>query len=109
MRRVAAFGIGTFFTNDFRSLSSGGQEKSKALNIVIKMASINGLPCVKISDDLTKVRVPPLSSRENDLPLFRTPGIRRPYCGSKTFSIFPSRERPIDSFCSLLRSALSLA
>ncbi|KAH9995740.1 nicotinate phosphoribosyltransferase [Russula vinacea] len=50
----SAFGIGTFFTNDFRSLSSGGQEKSKALNIVIKMASINGLPCVKISDDLTK-------------------------------------------------------
>ena len=56
---AAAFGIGTFFTNDFRSLSSRGEEKSKALNIVIKMASINGLPCVKISDDLTKVKVPP--------------------------------------------------
>jgi len=52
---AAAFGIGTFFTNDFKSLSSGGEEKSKALNIVIKMASINGSPCVKISDDLTKV------------------------------------------------------
>jgi len=49
-----AFGIGTFFTNDFKSLSSGGKEKSKALNIVIKIASINGLPCIKISDDLTK-------------------------------------------------------
>ena len=52
---AAAFGIGTFFTNDFKSLSSGGKEKSKALNIVIKIASINDLPCVKISDDLTKV------------------------------------------------------
>lgn len=54
--RAAGFGIGTFFTNDFKSLSSGGKEKSKTLNIVIKMASINSLPCIKISDDLTKVR-----------------------------------------------------
>ncbi|KAH9999212.1 nicotinate phosphoribosyltransferase [Russula compacta] len=49
-----AFGIGTFLTNDFKSLSSKGKEKSKALNMVIKLASINNLPCVKISDDLTK-------------------------------------------------------
>ena len=57
---VAAFGIGTFFTNDFRSLSSKGREKSKALNMVIKLASINGLPSIKISDDLMKVTITPV-------------------------------------------------
>ncbi|THH12093.1 hypothetical protein EW145_g221 [Phellinidium pouzarii] len=51
---TCSFGIGTFLTNDFHSLSSGGTEKSKALNMVIKLASINGEPCVKISDELTK-------------------------------------------------------
>ncbi|KAK7051085.1 nicotinate phosphoribosyltransferase [Paramarasmius palmivorus] len=50
----SAFGIGTFMTNDFRKASSDGKEKSKALNIVIKLASVEGKPCVKISDELTK-------------------------------------------------------
>ncbi|KZP27314.1 nicotinate phosphoribosyltransferase [Athelia psychrophila] len=50
----AAFGIGTFLTNDFQKASTGGKDKSKALNMVIKIASVNGKPCVKISDDLTK-------------------------------------------------------
>lgn len=43
-------------TNDFRTVSSGGAAKSKALNMVIKLANIDGKPCVKISDELTKVR-----------------------------------------------------
>jgi len=47
-----SFGIGTFLTNDFRAASTG--EKSKALNIVIKLSSVGGKPCVKLSDDLTK-------------------------------------------------------
>ncbi|KAF4596449.1 nicotinate phosphoribosyltransferase [Pleurotus pulmonarius] len=47
-----SFGIGTNFTNDFRAASTG--EKSKALNMVIKLSSVNDKPCVKISDDLTK-------------------------------------------------------
>ncbi|KAJ2914492.1 hypothetical protein MD484_g5922, partial [Candolleomyces efflorescens] len=50
----ASFGIGTHFTNDFKSLSSSRQEKSKALNIVIKLAQVDNKPCIKLSDDLTK-------------------------------------------------------
>jgi len=50
----ASFGIGTYLTNDFRTVSSGGKAKSKPLNMVIKIASVNGVPCVKISDDLSK-------------------------------------------------------
>ncbi|OCH94914.1 nicotinate phosphoribosyltransferase [Obba rivulosa] len=49
-----SFGIGTSFTNDFKSVSSGRKGKSKALNIVIKLASVNGKPTVKISDELSK-------------------------------------------------------
>ena len=51
---AVSFGIGTFLTNDFRIASTG--EKSKALNIVIKLSSVNDKPCVKLSDDLSKVR-----------------------------------------------------
>lgn len=41
-----SFGIGTHFTNDF--------EDSPALNMVIKLYSVNGIPVVKISDDAGK-------------------------------------------------------
>ncbi|WFD28573.1 nicotinate phosphoribosyltransferase [Malassezia nana] len=49
---LAGFGIGTHMTNDFVRLSDGGP--SPALNLVIKLYSINGHHAVKISDDLTK-------------------------------------------------------
>lgn len=43
-----SFGIGTDLTNDFKD------QGSKALNIVIKLWSINGTPAVKLSDVATK-------------------------------------------------------
>ena len=53
---VGSFGIGTWLMNDFKMKSSGYKEKSKALNMVIKLGSIDGKECVKISDDIAKVR-----------------------------------------------------
>jgi len=41
-----AFGVGTHFSNDF--------DNSPALNIVIKLNSVNGFPVVKLSDDAGK-------------------------------------------------------
>ncbi|KAG9037893.1 nicotinate phosphoribosyltransferase [Tulasnella sp. JGI-2019a] len=48
----AGFGIGTFLTNDFKSISSG--ERSKPLSIVVKLTVVDGLDCIKISDDIEK-------------------------------------------------------
>lgn len=67
-----SFGIGTDLTNDFRcrkmdvlpppleadvddkSILQDHNGRSNALNIVVKLRSINGRNAVKISDDLTK-------------------------------------------------------
>ncbi|KAG8854018.1 nicotinate phosphoribosyltransferase [Tulasnella sp. 330] len=46
------FGMGTFLTNDFKSKASG--ETNKPFFIVIKVDSVDGLGCVKISDNVTK-------------------------------------------------------
>ncbi|TCD70181.1 nicotinate phosphoribosyltransferase [Steccherinum ochraceum] len=50
---IPLFGIGTWLSNDFPSVSRKG-EKSKALNMVIKLAGVDGKHCVKISDELMK-------------------------------------------------------
>ncbi|KAK4686257.1 nicotinate phosphoribosyltransferase, partial [Tremellales sp. Uapishka_1] len=50
---LAAFGIGTSFTNDFVKVSDPTQ-KSEPLNIVIKLNRIDGKGCVKLSDDKGK-------------------------------------------------------
>jgi nicotinate phosphoribosyltransferase len=50
---TASFGIGTHLTNDF-TLADDATKKSKPLNIVIKLRNIDGIECVKLSDDRGK-------------------------------------------------------
>ncbi|KAH6913253.1 nicotinate phosphoribosyltransferase [Coprinopsis sp. MPI-PUGE-AT-0042] len=52
LQKELSYGIGTHFTNDFKSKTTG--EKSKALNIVIKLKEVDHKPCIKLSDDLKK-------------------------------------------------------
>ncbi|KAI9303827.1 nicotinate phosphoribosyltransferase [Cunninghamella echinulata] len=49
----ASFGIGTSFTNDYKK-ESNPAEKSKPLNIVIKLKECNGERVIKLSDDALK-------------------------------------------------------
>ena len=60
-----SFGIGTFFTNDFQN--------SPALNMVIKLWSVNGIPVVKLSDDKGKVMGDPDAIRVTNWSCFGTP------------------------------------
>ena len=56
----AGFGIGTFLTSDFKKVSS--TETSDPMNIVVKIRSVNGTECIKISDDVLKVRCHEITS-----------------------------------------------
>jgi nicotinate phosphoribosyltransferase len=50
---TASFGIGTHLTNDFHMIDDPNT-KSKPLNMVIKLRKMDGMECVKLSDDRGK-------------------------------------------------------
>jgi len=49
----SSFGIGTYFTNDFKRLSAP-EQRSEPMNMVIKMNHCNDTPVIKLSDDVLK-------------------------------------------------------
>lgn len=49
----SSFGIGTYFTNDFKKLSDP-EKRSEPMNMVIKMNHCNNTPVIKLSDDVLK-------------------------------------------------------
>ncbi|KAK7206367.1 nicotinate phosphoribosyltransferase [Myxozyma melibiosi] len=51
---LCSFGVGTFFTSERLPHPLAPHKKSTPLNIVVKLASANGNPAVKISDNLGK-------------------------------------------------------
>jgi nicotinate phosphoribosyltransferase len=52
------FGWGTNLTNDFRGCNPGAPDALKALSLVCKVASVNGHPAVKLSDNFEKATGP---------------------------------------------------
>jgi nicotinic acid phosphoribosyltransferase len=58
---IGSFGIGTWLMNDFKTKSSGYKEQSHAVVTVIKLGAIDGKECVKLSDEISKVRTVPTS------------------------------------------------
>jgi nicotinate phosphoribosyltransferase len=60
-----SFGIGTYFTNDFPD--------GKALNMVIKLSKINGIPVVKLSEDPKKAIGDPDAIKVAEWTFFNKP------------------------------------
>jgi nicotinate phosphoribosyltransferase len=54
-----SFGWGTLATNDFHGCSPKGYDFMKPISIVCKLQSVDGKPCVKLSDNYDKAIGPP--------------------------------------------------
>lgn len=67
-----SFGIGTHFTNDFWK-NEVHLRRSNALNMVIKLWSVNNIPVVKLSDDEGKVMGDPDAIRVTEWMVKRKP------------------------------------